>query len=73
MGEVYETGRDDERCGRLVGMERGMGDLEGWRELWESRRVERGVGEWEEWREVWETGRGGERCGRLGGVERGVV
>jgi hypothetical protein len=54
---VWESGRDGERCGIVVGMVRGLGDFEQWREVWEPgwdgewcgrmRGMERGVGDWE--------------------------
>jgi hypothetical protein len=40
--KVWETGMEGERCGRLVGLERYVGDWEGWGS----------VGEWEGWREL---------------------
>jgi hypothetical protein len=44
---VWETGRGGERCGIVVGMMRGVGDWEGWREILESEKDGQIVGDWE--------------------------
>ena len=38
MEKVWETGRGGEIFERLGGMERAIGDWEGWRKMWESGR-----------------------------------